>query len=368
MSLTYPTIAPLTRRRFLAAAGATALDAKTHALPPVRRQGSRFAFAASPGELRVFATQTTPWTHIQSVPSEAPASLVVDPRTRALHILHEVAEHQGLPCGYIESFCIEPRTGRLTLLSRQPLSLSAINPRHMTLSPDGKTLAVAIHGGSAYNLLPIHEDGRPGRPIAIRKETGLSTSSLSRPGQVAFSPTSDCIYALDQGTATLSLFAAQPELPILTRFPLPPDSSPRHLALYPSANLLFLTVYGDGSLRTLRLHPQNAAITETAPPIYGNFLGPVAIHAPSRTLVAWSADTLNAFRIDPVSGALFRLHQFGLPDGSHELNGLVTPPSEQALIATTSLGVLRFDVDPSSGLLDSATLVAAGPARAISFI
>lgn len=368
MSLKRPTIAPLTRRRFLAAVGATALTVKSHALSGVRAHKSRFAYTASPGEVRVYSTQTTPWTPIQSIPSEAPVSLAIDTRTHTLHVLQEVAEHQDLPRGYIESFRIDSRTGRLAQLHHQPLSLSAIYPRQMALSPDGKTLAVAVQGGSAYNLLPILKDGRPGCPIAIRKETGLSSSSPARPTQIAFNSTSDSIFALDHGAATLSIFSSQPELLLLTRFLLPARSSPQHFALHTSANLLFVTDTGNKSIRTLRLNAEKAEISEAAPPLYSNFHGPLVLHPLSQALVASSGDTLNVFKISPASGILSRSQRMRLPSGYHEPHSLLLAPSEQSLFAATGLGILQFEIDPSTGLLGFPSLAAETSARVISFI
>lgn len=360
MSLTPPTIAPFTRRRFLAAAGATAFAVKASALQKPLSSEPQFAYAASPSELRVY-TQTTPWTHIQSVASEAPVSLVVDVRTHTLHVLHHVAEHQSLPCGYIESFRIDHRNGRLTPLSRQPLSLSGIHPRHMALAPNGKTLAVAIHGGSAYNLLPILEDGRLSHPIAIRKETGLNTclgtSSPSRPGQIVFDSSGSRIFALDHGTATLSVFATEPALPVLTRFPLPAGSHPSHFALDAERNLLYMTDPANGSVLVFQ-HDSSTSSISPVTSLQGNFTGPLAFHTTIGILFAATCGGLTALAANPVTGALKTRGTLLRWKDQPEIRQLYLSPNRDHLLALTESGVIQYKITPTSTHLSYPQLVA----------
>jgi hypothetical protein len=367
MSLTPPTIIPLTRRRFLAAAGATVLAAKASSLPDPTNSAPRFAYTASPGELRVYATQTIPWTQLQSVASEAPISLAIDTHTHTLHVLHDVAEHLGLPRGYIESFRIDQRTGRLAPLYIQPLSLSATHPRHMALSPDGKTLAVAIHGGSAYNLLPVLEDGRPGRPTAIRKETGFDPSLLSRPSQIAFSLNGDHLFALDHGTATLSIFAAEPGLPILARFPLPAGCRRSHFALDPQGSLLFLTDSSTGSLLTLKYDSSGPDIRSIAI-LQGDFLGPLTFHTPTQTLFAATRNGLAAVAADSGTGKLATRQQLLLLPSrfSYETHQLILAYGGNRLLTCTANGVVQCDIDSASNNLCHPEVVAVASHSAAS--
>ncbi|WP_163505296.1 beta-propeller fold lactonase family protein, partial [Escherichia coli] len=70
-----------------------------------------------------------------------------------LYAINELEVYEGRPSGSAESYAIDPRDGKLTLLNRQPLSLSGTNPAHVVVSPDGKHLCVSIYSGGAYNLL-----------------------------------------------------------------------------------------------------------------------------------------------------------------------------------------------------------------------
>ena len=358
------TPASLTRRRFLTCAGAAAITAQARGLPELQRP--RLAFAASVGperELRVYAMQPGRWKLLHSLPSEAPVALAVHPDARTLYVLHEVGEHAGLPRGYIEAHRIEPASGQLTPLSHQPLSLSAIFPRHLAIAPDGKTLAVAIHGGGAYNLLSILDDGRIGRVSAIRKETGHGLTqhqASANPQAVLFDSIGRNIVAIDQGTDTVSIFAAQPHLPALTRYALPPGSGPRHLALHPNGRFIFVANALSGSLLTLIYDPRTGAVTCSAPQLHGSFCGPLTIHATSQTLFAAHQEGLIACTIDTESGTLHPAHHLHLTNLGDplDIHNLISMRGSEALFAATSKGILRIEIDASTGRLSQTELVA----------
>ncbi len=126
-----------TRREFVrGAAGVVALPhlPQTVAASALPQQ---FAYVASgQGSIHVFKLSGERWTRIQRVPSPAPACILLSAAQQTLYVANEVDVHEGLPRGTVEAFHIDPFDGRLTLLGRTPLSLSATHPRHMALSPE----------------------------------------------------------------------------------------------------------------------------------------------------------------------------------------------------------------------------------------
>ena len=145
---------------------------------------ARFAYAGyatSEGHgIQVFAVKGARWTPTQTVASASPAFLALDPTERFLYAVNDKDSHEGLPMGTIEAYAIDAHDGGLTLLNRQPLSLSGVRPRHLAVAPDGRRVVVAIDGGGAYNMLPIGEDGRLGRVSGILKETGSGRTQSIR--------------------------------------------------------------------------------------------------------------------------------------------------------------------------------------------
>src|ERR1700753_1766864 len=148
-----------TRREFLrGAAGIVAV----HQLPKAMGT-TRFAYVGCGDDsLRVVRVQGEFWRQIQRVPSRAPAYLLLSASQQTLYVVNDVDEHEGQARGTVEALHIHPEDGRLTLLSRTALSLSATRPRHMAVSPDGELLAVAAYGGGIYNLVAIAQDGSLG--------------------------------------------------------------------------------------------------------------------------------------------------------------------------------------------------------------
>ena len=162
-------------------------------LPP-----PRFGFVSSSEDtVHVFAIRRNgSWVRIQTVSSLSPASLALSPDQRFLYVANAVESFEHRPTGSVEAFAVDAKTGHLSLLNRQGLSLSATVPRHLAISRKGSQLAVAVAGGAAYNLLPLKEDGSIGRVTASLKQVGRRFDHAAQP---TASPHS----VLFQGDATL---------------------------------------------------------------------------------------------------------------------------------------------------------------------
>ena len=122
-------------------------------LPVVRRQATDYEGRADC--IEVFQREGRRRWKIQRVASANPSFLTLDADRNHLFAVNDVDEYEGLPVGTVESYTIETDSGRLALIGRQALSLSAIGPRHLALSPDGRYMVVAVYGGGAYNVLPV---------------------------------------------------------------------------------------------------------------------------------------------------------------------------------------------------------------------
>ncbi len=199
-----------TRREFLrGAAGMVAVNRLPKAMGT-----TRFAYVGCGDDsLRVFRLQGEVWTQIQRVPSRAPACVLLSPAQQSLYVANEIDEHEGLPRGTVEAFHIRPEDGRLTLLSRTALSLSATRPRHMAVSPDGKLLAVAAYGGGIYNLIAIAQEGSLGQVSRIFKDAGCGPhaqlQASAHPHTLLFDAGGRHLLSSDFGSDRLSVFALE---------------------------------------------------------------------------------------------------------------------------------------------------------------
>jgi len=319
-----PLAARWTRREFVrGAAGMVALPHLLHAVASA--PSKQFAYVASgEGSLHVFRVHGEVWTRTQQVPSPAPAYVLLSPAQRTLYVANGVDVHEGLPRGTVEAFHVDPFEGRLTLLGRTPLSLSATRPRHLALSADGKLLAVAAYSGAIYNLFRIAEDGSLGQPSSIFKQAGCGPHAQSQasahPHTLLFDASGRHLLSSDFGSDRLSVLAVE-----------------------------------DGRLQRRMQHATGE----------GSGPGACALHPAGSVFYAWHnlESTLACYRYDSVSGAIGDpIQRLAFPTAS--LHALALHPSGRMLYTTQeNRNELRaWHVNAKNGRLTQAKVVMLGEA------
>lgn len=331
-----------TRREFLrGAAGVVALRHMPSGVP-----APQFAYVASgEGVLHVFSVRGDEWTPIQRVLSHAPASVLISPAQRTLYVANEVEVHEGLPRGTVEAFRVDSLDGRLTLLSRQPLSLSATRPRHMALSPDGELLAVAAYGGGIYNLFSIAKDGSLSPPSHIFKDVGCA-----HPHALFFDAGSRHLLSSDFANDRLSVFAVDEDrLRRCMQRSTGSGSGPGASVLHPSGSF-FYTWHDLES--TLVCYRYDGGTVGEAIQRFRCSAGGLAMHPSGRALYTGQG----VWQIDVESGRLVRTQDV-LP-GSGQI--AVTPGGESVyVLARTGGYIYQVAADRMTGRLLSKTEVAA---------
>ncbi|MNK89072.1 6-phosphogluconolactonase [compost metagenome] len=331
----------------------------------------------------VLAIRDGSWTPVQTVASANPSFLAVHPSRRFLYAINEIDTYQGLPTGTAEAYAIDANDGRLTLLNRQPLSLSGVVPAHLAVSPDGRTLAVALYGGGAYNVLPIEAGGRLGKVSGIEKETGTGPDAQRQesphPHMVLFDGTGQRLLATDLGTDRVNAFTlADGQLSLLGRTAVAPGSGPRHLALHPSQRFLYVVNELDATVAGFGYDAASGKVGEqrqrvsTVPEGYTGQKNAAALvmHPSGQFLYASNrrlksdhpmADSIAVFLIDPSNGALTPLQHWN--ERLRFPRALAMAPGGSHLYALSQKGdtVLRLRIDPASGTLDQPVQVAQVP-------
>jgi 6-phosphogluconolactonase len=203
------------------------------------------------------------WRPFGVVASAAPSSLALDANQRFLYAVNEVDEYEGLPSGTVEAYAIDESNGSLKLVNRQQLSLSATAPRHAAVSPDGRALVVAVHGGGAYNVLPLGKDGSVGPVSGILKETGSGPHDEQRsahPQMVIFDREGRVVSA-DLGGDRLSVLKLDTaRLSIAGRYAAQAGDGPRQLAFHPDGRLLFVANELEASIACYGYDPEEGRI------------------------------------------------------------------------------------------------------------
>ena len=183
------------------------------------------------------------WKPVGVMSSAAPSSLTLDASERFLYAVNEVDEYEGLPSGTVEAYAIDGADGTLKRVNRQRLSLSATAPRHAAVSPVGSALVVAVHGGGAYNVLPLGKDGSVGAVLGILKETGSGPHERQRsahPQMVVFDRAGRLVTA-DLGSDRLSVMSLDAaRINVLGRYSVQAGDGPSQIGFHPDGRLLFV--------------------------------------------------------------------------------------------------------------------------------
>jgi 6-phosphogluconolactonase len=344
------------------------------------RTGPSFAYVGSwEHGIQVFTVEESDWKLSQTIACDKPSCLALHPTRKFMYAVNEIDEYEGLPRGAVEAYSIDARDGQLTLLNRQPLSLSAMAPRHAIVSPDGSNLIVAVHGGGSYNVLPIRRDGFLERVSGILKEVGSGPDQerqqASHPQMVLFDSARNRLLSADLGSDSLNVFTlAEDRLIVADRRGTEPGSGPRLLALHPSGRILYVLNelnasiscfgYDAPSGRILdRLHHQpldstaslkTTVTTSMAMHPSGNFL----YTSCSRSSAGSSANSgIAAWRINSTTGKLDLIQESDRWITSSNILGMVLA-HDALFVLGQAEGIFRVDLDPTSGLLESVVRVA----------
>jgi 6-phosphogluconolactonase len=347
-----------------------------------KRRAPRFAYIGhtamngSPHEIGVFAIEGERWKPTGAVASDHPSFLTLHPSERFLYAVNDVSRYNNQPSGAVEAYAVDANDGSLTLLNRQPLSLSGTEPRHMTVSPDGHALVVAVHGGGAYNVLPIDKDGRLGRVSGILKETGSGPNhehqQAAHPQMVMFDRMGRLLGA-DMGSDRLSVFTLDDcTLSVAGRSAARAGSGPRHMELHPGGSLLFVANGLDASVSCYGYDEKNGRILKQLEhvPTFGNSSGEksaivMAIHPSGDFLYTAhrsGGEGITVWRTNSSTGALRVIQHEG--DGLQSLHAMTMTPDGSSLLAISSKSgsVVRWRVDRGSGRLSQPVQVAKVPA------
>lgn len=302
------------------------------------------------GTLHILHIQRGKPSVLHSMPSARPSAIVRHPYRSLLYVANDVSRHQYRPRGTVETFAVDQATGKLELVGRQPLSLSATRPRSVAISPDGRSLLIAAFGGGSYNVLPIDESGLPGAPSSILKQIGHGEHRIEQasahPSHVLFHPETGVAVATDYGADRLDIITADDDsgnrrMRVTGRLPCAAGSGPRETALHSGGKLFAVGYALRPALTVFRLTSENKLMTTTQ--VLLNH-APTAICFHPEHNVLYTAQNrgrnealLTAWRVAPQTGSLRPMGEIALPAGEitaiHAGASILWLASDRGLIA-----------------------------------
>lgn len=250
----------LNRRRFLQSSSSLCLLG----VAPAAAAGSSLAYVGFDQGIHVYEVTGMAWRRIQTVASRKPASLLLGSQQKFLFAANDIDEHEGLPQGTLEAFRVDDITGRLQLINRARLSLSAVRPRHLALASTTSQLIAASQGGGAYNLLSFDAKGHLSKPAHIYKEIGCGPQLLYQSAAHPHSLLSDGAgnwIASDLGADRLSVFRIRGrKLVRVMQLQVRPGDGPGPLAFDVARVYLFVLNVLHGSVSSYRYSPESGQL------------------------------------------------------------------------------------------------------------
>lgn len=272
------------------------------------------------GVFRVDAT-TGGLTHLHTTAGvDNPSFLALHPRGTVLYAVNETPEAEGRPAPGVSAFAIDPTSGRLTLLNRQPSH--GTSPCYVSLDATGRYAFVANYGNGILAVYPLEADGRLGAASDVVQHAGSGPHPRRQLGPHAHSvrmdPTGGFVLACDLGMDEVLVYRLDaaagrliPHSPPAVA--TPPGSGPRHLAFHPAAPYLYVNNEIDSTVTAFAfsaaqgtLDPLQTLSTLPAGFSGANSTAQVAVHPSGKTVYVSNRghDSIAVFGVDEATGRL----------------------------------------------------------------
>jgi len=285
-----------------------------------------------------------------AVKMSSPSFLTLHPNGRFLYAVGEDAN-------IVDSFAIDPKTGKLTFLNE--VSSHGEGPCHLALDATGRWLAVANYGGGSMALLPVKADGRLGDAKVVERH------EKSHAHHVLFSPDNRFLLLADLGLDRIFVYrfdaakgSIAPNDPPLAE--VPAGSGVRHLALHPNGKILYAINEKASTVTAFHYDPAKGVLesfqsVSTLPSTYkgSSTTAEIAVN-PAGTVLYGSNrghDSIALFSIDPERFTLMPMEY--APTLGETPRHFALDPAGGYLIAANqdSNDIVVFRVHPKTGQL-----------------
>jgi len=295
-----------------------------------------------------------------------PSFLAFHPNGRTLYAVNELISAQGpQPEGTVSAFAIDPRSGQLTFLNRQPALGSA--PCHLTTDRQGNFLFVANYFGGSIAVYRLQADGQIGESVQLLQQHGKGPNPARQEGPHPhfITVTSNNRFALhcDLGLDRVIVYRFDPsggQLLKSSETVLAPGAGPRHLDFDPGERFVYVINELDSSMAVFAYAAETGTLTpvqtlSTLPEDYSgaNGAAEVCVH-PSGKFVYGSNrghDSLVIYALDESTGRLTLIgHE--ATRGKTPRHFTIDPSGTSLLVANQdSNALVTFQIDTQTGKL-----------------
>lgn len=299
---------------------------------------------------------------------ENPSFLRMNKAGTRLFAVSETGEHIDVDGdkaegGQLASFPIEAETRKLGPGQYHPTH--GADPCHLALDGAEDWLAVSNYSGASVMMYPIRPDTRPGPPSIRFRHTGSGPNAARQEGphphSVTFSPDGQYLFVADLGMDKIMVYTRGPEAHEWTAsdaVSLEPGAGPRHLAFHPSGQAVYALNELDGTVtRFAYSEPGKLVRQETVSTLPASFTGAntcaeIAVSPAGRFVYASNRghDSIAVFRLDERTGELQASGHVSTR-GKTPRNFSLSPDGQWLVAANQdSDSVILFKIEPQSGL------------------
>jgi 6-phosphogluconolactonase len=188
-----------------------------------------------------------------------PSFLALHPGGKFLYAVGEDGSFEKEQAGSVSAFAIQADTGDLKLINRQ--SSKGKHPCHINVDASGTHALVANYTGGNVVSLPIAADGSLGAAVSVVQHKGSSVHPQRQKQPHAHSV--DLVagdrfaVAADLGIDQVLLYRyAAGKLAFASSAALPPGSGPRHTAMHPDGQTLYVINELNSTMTAMRFDAQ----------------------------------------------------------------------------------------------------------------
>jgi len=317
------------------------------------------------------------WSHVQHLGDLVnPSWLTLDPKRPVLYSAHGEG-YEAI------AYAIEPATGRLRILNRQPTQ--GKNGVRLGIEATGHYLVCANYSSGTVAVLPIEPDGTLGPlrdlvPLTGRTGPHPTEQTSAHPHDVAFDPRGRFCLVPDKGLDAVFVFRVDAAGRLVAATPpsvaTRPGAGPRHAGFHPTGSYAYVLNELDSTLTTYRyaergsLEPLQTITTLPAGFTGRNTTSEIAVAPSGRFVYASNRghDSVAAFAVDPSTGTLSPVAWQPTQGKTPRFIGL--DPAGATLYAANqdSDSIVAFRVDARSGALTPAgQVIAVGSPSTVVF-
>ncbi len=293
-----------------------------------------------------------------------PSFLTIAPDGKHIYAVNEVNRQQT---GYVAAYDFNPANGKLTFINRVPSGSE--NPCHISITKDGKWLAVANYSGGSLAMLPVNPDGSVA-PLAqhiVHTGKGTHPTRQDKPHvhSVFFSRDEKYLLSPDLGLDQVGIYqfnktAALPLTPASQRYAdCLPASGPRHLDFSADGKKVYLLEELAGAVTVFNYHEGTLTPIQhmnTHADSYKGQPGSADIHLSpdGKFLYASNRGEENNIAVFAVSrpGGYIKLIHLQPSGGEQPRNFMIDPTGKYLLAANQKTGnIVVFQRNKTNGSL-----------------